>query len=120
MTPDFEALSEAEECAELSRAFSLYFDSSISFRELALLLQNIEALLLVMRENRERPDDEDFVNALDLISTVATKLKCGFLGDMASWLCSCNDLGLEERSASIEASLRIMHRMRAWALRHPF
>ena len=120
MIPDFEALSEAEECARLSRAFNTYFDSRFSFREVALLIQNIEALLLVMKENCANPDSDDFVNALDLISTVALRLKYNMLSDMASWLCASNDLGPDERREAIEASLKIVKRMRAWALRHPF
>ena len=120
MIPDFEALSEAEECARLSRAFNTYFDSRFSFREVALLIQNIEALLLVMKENSANPDSDDFVNSLDLISTVALRLKYNMLSDMASWLCASNDLGPDERREAIEASLKIVKRMRAWALRHPF
>ena len=120
MNFDFDSLSDADECRGLSSALALFFDSNETYKTLATLLQNLEALLMVMQDKQNAPDDDDFSNAMDMIATVALKLKYGMLCAMAVWLCLGNDIGDRQRGEAIESSLKIIRRMRAWTLRHPF
>ena len=120
MNFDFDSLSDADECRGLSSALASFFDSKDTYKTLATLLQNLEALLMVMQDKRSAPDGDDFSNAMDMIATVALKLKYGLLCSMAVRLCLGNDFGYKQRGEAIESSLKIIRRMRAWTLRHPF
>lgn len=105
------------ECRALAEVLSELYASDDVLVMMGRLVQNLEALLRVMKAVPDCPEEDVFADALDLFSTAALKLKYPLFCEMAQKLCIAIDGNVEKRLRTVDSALETVCAMRVWILK---